>query len=77
MRIAGKAIAGRLRNGLVRFEGYISYAIALILGLAVFHFIFNAPVFMQLFWGLDGPNDFMQHLTGFYAFRDSPWAFPL
>ncbi len=50
---------------------------ALVMGLVVFHIIFNAPVFLQLFWGLDGPNDFTWHLTGFYAFRSSPWAFPL
>ncbi len=73
----GGGLANRLRNFLVRFEVQISYILALVLGLAVFHLVFNAPVFLQLFWGLDGPNDFSQHLTGFYAFRSSPWAFPL
>ncbi len=70
-------LAGRLQTVLIRFEAQISYVTALIIGLAVFHIIFNAPVFLQLFWGLDGPNDLTWHLTGFYAFRSSPWAFPL
>jgi hypothetical protein len=73
----GRFSVNWLRNNLVRHEAQISYAIALFLGAVVFHLIFSAPTFLQLFWGLDGPNDISQHVTGFYAFRNSPWTLPL
>jgi hypothetical protein len=60
-----------------RYQGPISYAIAMILGLAAFQYLFDLRIFLQYFWGLDGPGDLSQHTTGFYAFIHSPWGFPI
>lgn len=58
-------------------ETVVSYTIALLLGAVVFHILYDIPLFLNLFWGADIPNDLTQHITGFYALRNSPWGFPL
>lgn len=58
-------------------QPFLVYATAAILGLVVFHVLFDLPVYIQYRWGLDKPSDLMQHIAGFYALRSAPWQMPL